>query len=290
MSTTAKKIKWNGSDEVVAKYAVKDSHGTDIDIAAITSLIPSEATSSNKLADKAFVNSSIATNTGNFLGNLDLVSDLGLTASATHSQVSTAIATYLTSHSISASNNDYVMVAYPDAVQAGQYTQFDRYKYNGSAWEWEYTLNNSSFTADQWAAINSTITAAKVSAYDSHVGSTSNPHNVTKSQLGLGNVDNTSDATKKLNFTGSVTNGNLGFVTGGAVYTALEDKVDKVTGKSLTTNDFTDNAKNKLDGIASGAQVNVIETIKVNGSTLTPSSKEVDITVPPLTAEDYTIQ
>ena len=38
--------------------------------------------------------------------------------------------------------------------------------------------------------------------------------------------------------------------------------------------------KNKLAGIANGAQANVIETIAVNGSNLTPTSKKVDITVP----------
>lgn len=37
----------------------------------------------------------------------------------------------------------------------------------------------------------------------------------------------------------------------------LYDKVDKVSGKGLSTNDFTNTYKNKLDGIASGAQVNV---------------------------------
>ncbi len=35
-----------------------------------------------------------------------------------------------------------------------------------------------------------------VAAATSHIANTSNPHNVTKSQVGLGNVDNTSDATK----------------------------------------------------------------------------------------------
>lgn len=38
----------------------------------------------------------------------------------------------------------------------------------------------------------------------------------------------------------------------------------------------------KLNGIATGAQVNVIETVKVNGTALTPSSKAVDITAIPL--------
>ena len=38
----------------------------------------------------------------------------------------------------------------------------------------------------------------------------------------------------------------------------------------------------KLNGITEGAQVNVVETIKVNGTALTPSSKAVDITAIPL--------
>jgi hypothetical protein len=37
----------------------------------------------------------------------------------------------------------------------------------------------------------------------------------------------------------------------------LGGKVDKVTGKGLSANDFTDTLKTKLDGIASGAEVNV---------------------------------
>ena len=57
-------------------------------------------------------------------------------------------------------------------------------------------------------------------------------------------------------------------------------KVDKVTGKGLSTNDYTTTEKNKLSGIASGAQVNVIETIKVNNTAQTVTSKAVNITVP----------
>lgn len=43
---------------------------------------------------------------------------------------------------------------------------------------------------------------------------------------------------------------------------------------------FTSAKDTKLTGIAAGAQVNVIETVKVNGTALTPSSKSVNITVP----------
>lgn len=65
----------------------------------------------------------------------------------------------------------------------------------------------------------------------------------------------------------------------------LADKVDKVEGKGLSTNDYTTAEQTKLSGIASGAQVNVIETVKVNNTALTPSSKAVNITVPTSAAD-----
>lgn len=64
------------------------------------------------------------------------------------------------------------------------------------------------------------------------------------------------------------------------IKTALNGKVDAVSGKGLSTNDYTSAEKQKLSGIASGAQANVIESVKVNGTKLTPSSKAVDVTVP----------
>lgn len=60
----------------------------------------------------------------------------------------------------------------------------------------------------------------------------------------------------------------------------LAKKVNAVSGKVLSTNDYTTAEKNKLAGIASGAQANVIESVKVNGTKVEPSSKAVDITVP----------
>ena len=41
------------------------------------------------------------------------------------------------------------------------------------------------------------------------------------------------------------------------IKSALDDKVDKVSGKGLSTNDYTTAEKDKLSGIASGAEVNV---------------------------------
>jgi hypothetical protein len=69
------------------------------------------------------------------------------------------------------------------------------------------------------------------------------------------------------------------------IKTALGGKVDAVSGKGLSTNDYTSAEKQKLSGIASDAQANVIESVKVNGTKLTPSSKAVDVTVPTKTSQ-----
>lgn len=61
--------------------------------------------------------------------------------------------------------------------------------------------------------------------------------------------------------------------------TALDSKVDKVEGKGLSTNDFTNELKTKLDGIQAGAQTNVLESVKLNGQALPISEKAVDIPV-----------
>lgn len=60
----------------------------------------------------------------------------------------------------------------------------------------------------------------------------------------------------------------------------IATKVDKVEGKGLSTNDYDNAAVEKLQGIAAGAQVNVLEGVKVNGQALTATEKVVDVTVP----------
>lgn len=139
----------------------------------ISALIPQAATADNQLADKEFVNSSIATATATFKGTFESLEAL---------------------KAAEADKNDYAFWAHKD--EAGN-TCYDKYTYDGSAWKFGYRLNNSSFTAAQWGAINSGITGALVT---------------------------------------------------------------------------------KLSGIATGAQVNVIETVKLGGTALAVSDKAVDIT------------
>lgn len=53
-----------------------------------------------------------------------------------------------------------------------------------------------------------------------------------------------------------------GLATETYVNNAVSGKVDKVTGKGLSTNDYTTTEKNKLSGIEAGAQVNTITGVK----------------------------
>lgn len=66
--------------------------------------------------------------------------------------------------------------------------------------------------------------------------------------------------------------------------TEIDGKVDKVTGKGLSTNDFTNALKTKLDGIEAGAEVNIIETVKVNGTALVPDANRA-VNVPSPTVD-----
>ena len=144
--------------------------------------------SSKAVAD--FVNSSVATNTATFLGNFSLA-DLGLTYPATEVQIAAA----LNSHTWPTgypTNNDYVYVEIRNP-QSTIDDKVQRYKYRDglASWSYEYTLNNSSFTAEEKSAIDSGITSQDVTnlradhtTLGTHVANTSNPHNVTAAQVG----------------------------------------------------------------------------------------------------------
>ena len=58
---------------------------------------------------------------------------------------------------------------------------------------------------------------------------------------------------------------------------ANEKYVSKVKGKDLSTKDFTDSAESKLNGIQAGAQVNKIESVKVNNTAVEINNKTVNI-------------
>ena len=162
-------------------------------ISEIEALIPEDATNSNPLATEDFVNSSIATNTSVFRGTYETVAQLPSKSDISDLRV-----------------NDYAFVI----TTTNGNPEFQRYKYTTTGWAYEYTLNNSSFTAEQWAAIqsgiNSTLVAQittnknNISTLDSekedktNLGDLAYKDSLSKSEVGLGNVDNTSDANKPI--------------------------------------------------------------------------------------------
>ena len=70
---------------------------------------------------------------------------------------------------------------------------------------------------------------------------------------------------------------NVNLTQDTAIQNLNTDKVDKVTGKQLSEENFTALLKQKLEGVATGAQVNIIEHIKVDGVDLVVSAKTVNI-------------
>lgn len=150
-----------------------DENGNLTDSGIPAAAIPAGAGASDPLATRSFVNSSVSTNTATFRGTYNLVTDLELAVAATQEQTATAISRKMEVLSISPDNNDYcfVQVPYDDTpVDPDHIERVDRYKCSvaesGGAttrtWAYEWSLNNSSFTAAQWAAINSGVTSGLV--------------------------------------------------------------------------------------------------------------------------------
>lgn len=64
----------------------------------------------------------------------------------------------------------------------------------------------------------------------------------------------------------------------------LFNKVDKVPGKDLSSNDYTTTEKNKLASIENGANANTINVIKVNGKEVDPIGKIINLIIPTKTS------
>lgn len=143
-TTESGKTELTGADIANSLKNINTSLANKLESTDIVPVAPSTDATPNQLAGARstaeFVNSSIATNTATFMGTF--TSESEFPAEAT--------------------NNDYLFL---DTVDGEGNKIFKRYKYvaDGAGWVYEYTLNNSSFTAAQWAAIQSGITAEIVS-------------------------------------------------------------------------------------------------------------------------------
>lgn len=85
---------------------------------------------------------------------------------------------------------------------------------------------------------------------DDHVADLENPHEVTAEQIGLGKVENKTVAEIQNEITGSIADGNNGFVTGSAAYNAIEaakEEVKKYADDNDTDTTYTAGFGIKID-------------------------------------------
>lgn len=172
----AKDVIWNG---------VGSARGTLLNIipsAAGTKRV-SDPTQVNNLVDYDTLMDAMAANLGTFRGTYDTTA--ALEAAWPYSTAASA-----------AQKNDYAFVT----IVTSEYTYYDRYKCvksaTGNNWEFEFRIATSGFTSNQWKALQSLATAEDIADLKAHIRNTNNPHSVTKAQVGLGKVNNTSDSEK----------------------------------------------------------------------------------------------
>lgn len=197
-------------------------------ISTINGKIPNEATASNQLADKDFVNSSINSVTAFYITR-DAQGD----QFATKAQLD-ATTTFYSGWVVRVpTRNDYCIVV-ADETHDNATT---RYIYQNQ-WEFQYVVNETALTAQQLAALNSWITSSKVSQYDGYA---------TNKQNTLVSGDNI----KTINGTSILGSGNI--ETPNTTYNNATQSVAWL----MSAND-----KVKLDGIEAQAQKNSITGVK----------------------------
>lgn len=130
----------------------------------INGKIPSEASSSNQLADKNYVDDSI-----NQVAAYYITRTAAWDAFATKTQLLATTTFYSWWAVRTPTRNDYCIVL-ADETHNWETT---RYSYQWSSWEYQYTVNETALTQQQVDALNSWITSTKVWQYDTAVSTIS---------------------------------------------------------------------------------------------------------------------
>lgn len=128
------------------------------------------------------------------------------------------------------------------------------------------------------AGITADIDAVQTNL-ETHINNKSNPHEVTKDQVGLGNVDNTSDANKPIS---TATQNALNSKFNASDGNALKQRVDNIP--ELIATDITVDSDNDsvnisldktsiVDGTLSGTTININSATTSKAGILTPSDK-----------------
>jgi len=142
----------------------------------VEELIPSQASSSNQLGDKAFINSSIenmaAFHVTKRIGSGTQEDPYQFVPFDTKAELLATTVVYIDGVAKNPGKNDYAIVLEDESKQGTsvvapstkyRYPKSNTESYDPSCWEYMYPINNTRFTAAQVAAINSGITSTLVS-------------------------------------------------------------------------------------------------------------------------------
>lgn len=128
------------------------------------------------------------------------------------------------------------------------------------------------------AGITSDIKAVQTNL-ETHINNKSNPHKVTKGQVGLGNVDNTSDANKPIsNATRTALNGKFSATDGNALKQRV-DNIPELVATDITVDSDNDSVNISLDktsivdGTLSGTTININSATASKAGILVPTDK-----------------
>lgn len=235
---------WNSSSGVSEILNKPDLsvYALDSDVTTIESYIPSTTSSSNQLADKAFVNSSISNMAANYV-----TSDAQGDNFATHAAL-LAGPYYYKGQSYTLTNNDYALVE-SDEDHSNATT---RYMYDGAQWAFQYVVNNAPFTQAQLDAINSTITVNKVQGYDSLVSNVQSDWNASS---GLAQILN------KPSLATVATSGAYSDLSGTPTIPTVNNPTITITQGGVTKGSFSLNQASgdtiALDAGGGGGSVNI---------------------------------
>lgn len=128
------------------------------------------------------------------------------------------------------------------------------------------------------AGITSDINAVQTNL-ETHINNKSNPHGVTKDQVGLGNVNNTSDANKPIsNATQTALNGKFSATDGNALKQRV-DNIPELVATDITVDSDNDSVNISLDktsivdGTLSGTTININSATASKAGILVPTDK-----------------
>ena len=272
-STTNGNIKINGTETTV--YTLPSNVATSSDITTVQNdinavsgrvttiegKIPAQASSSNQLADKNFVNSSI-----NAFAAYYITKNAAGDPFATKAELTSATTFYSGGVVRTPTTNDYCIVLADESKQSS--TGVDpttRYSYQGSQWEYQYTVNDTPLTAAQLAALNSGITSTLVTQITTNQTDIAGKQDKIDSshKLSADLVDDTGTTNKfvtasditnwnskqnALTFDDTPTNGSNNPVKSGGIYTALAGKQNTLVAGTNITIDPTTNTISATGG------------------------------------------